>query len=65
MSHLRRALLHMPLTLPPVMRWPRTGRKQAATGEGRTEKGTGRGARRFALCGPGAARPLSLPSRSG
>lgn len=58
MSHLRRAL-HMPLTLP-VMQWPRTGRKPAATGEGRAEKGTERGARRLALCGPG-----SLPSLSG
>lgn len=63
MSHLIQAL-HMPLTLP-VMQWPRTGRKPAATGEGRTEKGTRKGARRFALCGLGAARPLSLPFRSG
>lgn len=63
MSHLIQAL-HMPLTLP-VMQWPRTGRKPAATGEGRTEKGTRKGARRLALCGPGAARPLSLPFRSG
>lgn len=63
MSHLIQAL-HMPLTLP-VMQRPRTGRKPAATGEGQAEKGTRRGARRLALCGPGTALPLSLPSRSG
>lgn len=57
MSHLRQAL-HMPLTLP-VMQRPRTGRKPAATGEGRAEKGTGRGARRLALCGPGSLSSLS------
>lgn len=55
MSHLIQAL-HMPLTLP-VMQWPRTGRKQAATGEGRTEKGTRGGARRL-------ARPLWARGRA-
>jgi hypothetical protein len=34
-------------------------------GRGGQRKGPGEGRRRLALCGPGAARPLSLPSRSG